>query len=287
MDADPSTLHVIALRDDHLAQALALSSALGWPYRDADWRFAHALGSGVAIEAEGRLVGTALWWPYGETHASFGMIIVAKEMQGRGLGRRLMDALLDSAGDRTVILNSTQDGLRLYTQLGFVPSGRVCQHQAVMQRDHVGTTAAEGVRPMQAADERSVRRLDRAATGMDRTALLDALFGAGTVCVFDSGTGTGTGVQGYACVREFGRGVVIGPVIAVDSAAAMALIATLAASHRGRFVRIDVSEDSGLSPWLIGIGLPLVDHAVSMVRGERPCMGSDAHLFALSNQSLG
>ena len=80
------TLDVIALRDDHLAQAVALSSGPGWPYRDADWRFAYALGSGVAIEAEARVVGTALWWPYGETHASFGMIIVAQRDAGARLG---------------------------------------------------------------------------------------------------------------------------------------------------------------------------------------------------------
>ena len=283
MEADMTTLRLTALRPDHLPQAVALSSALAWPYREADWRFAYALGSGVAIEAEGRLVATALWWPYGETHASLGMIIVAKEMQGRGLGRALMDALLRAAGDRTANLNSTQEGLRLYTRLGFVPSGRVCQHQAVMQSDRVGAPEAMGVRPMQAADDRSVRRLDCAATGMDRTALLDALFSGGTVCVFDCGAG----VQGYACVREFGRGVVIGPVVAEDAAAARSLIITLAASQQGRFVRVDVTEDSGLSAWLIGIGLPLVDHAVSMVRGERPSTRSDARLFALSNQSLG
>lgn len=283
MEADIKTLRLTALRADHLPQAVALSSARAWPYREADWRFACALGSGFAIEAEGRLVATALWWPYGETHASFGMIIVAKEIQGRGLGRALMEALLHAAGDRTVNLNSTQEGLRLYTELGFVPSGRVCQHQAVMQSEHVGAPAAMDVRPMQAADDPSVRRLDLAATGMDRTALLDALFSVGTVCVYDCGAG----VQAYASVREFGRGVVIGPVVAEDAGAAMALIAMLAGLHRGQFVRVDVTEDSRLSPWLIGIGLPLVDHAVSMLRGARPSTGSDVRLFALSNQSLG
>jgi hypothetical protein len=118
---------------------------------------------------------------------------------------------------------------------------------------------------------------------MGRTRLLDALFAVGKVAVIER---EGR-VQGYACVRRFGRGVVIGPVIARDATDAKALSATLAAEHRGGFVRIDVPATSGLSPWLEEIGLPHVDHVVSMVRGKPPTRAADATLFALSNQSLG
>ena len=280
-DAKVPRLHT--LRADHLRHAAALSSSLAWPYREADWRFAFELGDGVAAEVDGRLVGTALWWPYGDTHASLGMVIVAADMQGRGLGRALMDALLHAAGDRTLMLNSTQEGLRLYTQLDFVTVGQVFQHQAVLPADPLPVTKAIGVRPLQAGDNEAVRRLDLAATGMDRKKLLDALLKAGPIVVADHGSG----VQGYAAIREFGRGHVIGPVIASDAATAKALIATLASRHRGGFVRVDVTEDSGLSPWLTAIGLPCVGHALPMVRGARPCAATDARLFALSNQSLG
>jgi hypothetical protein len=118
---------------------------------------------------------------------------------------------------------------------------------------------------------------------MERTRLLEALFAVGKVAVLER---EGR-VQGYACVRRFGRGVVIGPVAARDVVDAKALVATLAAEHRGDFVRIDVPAASGLSPWLEEIGLPRVDQVVSMVRGKPPTPSADAMLFALSNQSLG
>ena len=85
----------------------------------------------------------------------------------------------------------------------------------------------------------------------------------------------------------FGRGVVVGPVVARDAMDAKALVATLAADHRGSFVRVDVPVTSGLSPWLEEIGLPHVDDVVSMARGKPPTRAADATLFALSNQSLG
>ena len=120
------------LRADHLPQAVSLSAALGWPYREEDWRFAFELGHGVVVETDGGLAATALWWPYGETFASFGMIIVAPALQGRGIGRLLMDELLRQAEGRAIVLNSTREGYRLYERLGFVPCGQVNQHQAVL-----------------------------------------------------------------------------------------------------------------------------------------------------------
>ena len=49
---------LIALREAHLPDAVKQSAALGWPYREADWRFAFELGQGFAAEADGRLVAT-------------------------------------------------------------------------------------------------------------------------------------------------------------------------------------------------------------------------------------
>ncbi|MCP1463281.1 GNAT family N-acetyltransferase [Pseudomonas sp. S3E17] len=280
---------MMPLREDHLPYAVGLSSALGWPYRDADWRFAFDLGEGLAVEVEGQLVATALWWPQGGTHASVGMIIVSPSLQGKGIGRALMDQLLQQAGERTLILNSTQEGLRLYTRLGFIARGQVNQHQAVLEFAHHFIPHSTHLRVMRAGDEQAVRQLDLAATGRDRGALLNALFEVGSILVVDHGAG----VSGYGCVREFGRGVVIGPVVASAPDAledARALIAALADAHRGRFVRIDVNEGSDLSPWLKEQGLPCVGHAIPMVRAAQSQVRSaeaNVRLFALSNQSIG
>jgi GNAT superfamily N-acetyltransferase len=279
----PSKRGLIAMRADHLPQAVSLSAALGWPYREEDWRFAFELGRGVAVEADDGLAATALWWPYEPAFASFGMIIVSPALQGRGMGRMLMDELLRQAEGRTIILNSTREGYRLYERLGFVPCGQVNQHQAVLVTAPPEPRANGPIRPLRSEDIGAIRDLDYRASGMGRTQLLDALFTVGNVVVIERERR----VQGYACVRRWGRGVVIGPVIARDAMDAKALITMLAAEHRGGFVRIDVPATSGLSPWLEQIGLPHVDQVVSMVRGQAPTRAADATLFALSNQSLG
>jgi len=272
---------VTPLRSDQIPQAHSLSAELRWPYREEDWRFALELGQGLAAEDGGRLVGTALWWPFEETFASCGMIIVTPSHQGRGIGRQLMDELLRRASGRTIILNSTREGRALYDRLGFVPCGEVSQHQAVLAQAPAGP-GAKGIRPFAMADMEAIRHLDRRASGMGRGALLEALFALGTGVVLERGGR----IAGYACVRRWGRGVVIGPVVAQDTAQAKALVARLAAAHVGGFVRIDVTRED-LSLWLEEIGLPRVDRVVSMVRGDPPLRVPDTTLYALSNQSLG
>ncbi len=281
-DANPVGSDVIPFGAEHLAQGLALSQALRWPYRAEDWAFAFQLGRGFAIEDRGRLAGTALWWPYGEDHGSAGMIIVAPHAQRRGIGARLMAALLADAAGRTIILNSTVEGERLYTRLGFRPYGVVQQRQAVLETAPV-IDADVPLRAAQSGDHAVIKALDQTASGINRRALLDALFPIAHVQVIERDGR----ITGYGCVRPWGRGVVIGPIAAQDAREAKALIAALARRHVGEFVRIDVTDAGGLGPWLATIGLPQTDRAIAMALGETPRGNPAVTLFALSNQSLG
>lgn len=273
---------VIALRADHLEQAHGLSQVLKWPYRLEDWQFALELGRGFAVEVDGKLLGTALWWPYGEDFATIGMIIVSPDAQRQGIGGRLMAALLADAAGRRITLISTKDGEPLYTKLGFARCGFITQHQAVLERIPAIHTAVP-LRAATTADRSAIDAVDTAAAGMDRRLLLDALLDvADTVVIERAGV-----ISGYGCVRRWGRGVVIGPVVAATDDDAKAIIAVLASAYESVFVRVDVTDTSGLAPWLVEIGLPQVDRAPIMALGAPPVSAPGAMLVALSNQSLG
>ena len=97
--------------------------------RREDWEFALNLGAGVGAEDDGGLLGTALHWKFGADHGSLGMVIVAPEQQGRGIGRDLMTRTMDALGTRTTFLNATRAGLPLYEKFGFKAAGSIHQHQ--------------------------------------------------------------------------------------------------------------------------------------------------------------
>jgi len=266
----------------HLEGALKLSQEMSWPYRLEDWDIALQLGKGFVLERAGTVIGTAAWWPYGETHASAGMIIVAKAAQGRGYGAQLMDALLTSARSRTISLNSTAEGITLYRRRGFVPTGIIHQHQGIPRQSHE-TPRSGLLRPMAASEFEAIARLDRTATGLERRQLLNGLFdsGDGYVLLRD-------GILcGYAISRLFGRGYVIGPVVAESPTDARALIEFAIARLGPVFVRIDTPASSQLGEWLESIDLQQVSDATTMVLGTPAPWTGPARMFGLANQSFG
>jgi GNAT superfamily N-acetyltransferase len=265
----------------HLEGALRLSQEMRWPYRLEDWAFALQVGQGFALLRAGVVIGTAAWWPYGETHASAGMIIVSQAAQGQGHGARLMDALLAAAHPRIITLNSTAEGLALYERRGFVRIGEIEQHQGIPHAHHEAPPQGL-VRPMAPSDAEAVARLDRQATGWARGPMLNRLMqaGEGHVLMRD-------GVpRGYAISRLFGRGHVIGPVVAEHAADARALIEAALARLGRVFVRVDTPASLQLGAWLESIGLPQVGDATTMVRGPQIPPEGPVRMFALANQSF-
>ena len=81
-EQDVSAIAIEGLEARHLAQAHALSAAVGWPHRQEDWNFVLGLGLGLAALNGDELLGTIIWWPFGEKFTTLRMVIVAPTMQG-------------------------------------------------------------------------------------------------------------------------------------------------------------------------------------------------------------
>ena len=267
-----------------LPAARALSAAQGWPHREEDWRFVLALGEGVAVEQDGRLAGTALGWRYGPGFATLGLVIVSEAARGRGIGRALTTAVLDGLGSRTVLLNATSDGMPLYRSLGFVPGREVRQLQgASFSLAPVLPPSGHRLRPLAPGDGAILAALDERATGMPRHALMEALLPVAEGMVLDR---DGEAV-GFALLRRFGHGQVIGPVVAPDEGGARALIAHGLSLRPGWFMRLDVPAETGLPGWLRGLGLEDAGPATGMARGAPPRPEGPVRRFALVSQALG
>jgi len=267
-----------------LEAAHALSLRVHWPHRLADWQHSYQFGSGLAAERDGELIGTALTWRWGAEHATIGLVIVDPRCQGRRVGYRLMEALLADLPGRSVLLHATPDGRGLYERLGFVRTGEVRQHQGIaLPAPLVALEAGRRLRPIDQSDTAVLATLDAQARGMPRTALITDLLGHSDTVVLDHDGQA----RGFAMSRRFGRGLVLGPVVAPDADGAKALIAHLVGLNVGKFVRIDVDFASGLTEWLETLGLLRVDAPTVMVRGKVPSMTAGVQGFALVNQALG
>src|SRR5471032_1577168 len=268
VNATPSTqaLHYRNFTVADIPTAHALSMAFSWPHRPEDWQFAVEQGTGFVAEEDGVVIGTGLCWKYGTDRGSLGLVIVSPEHQGRGIGRKLMELLLEELGPRITFLHATPAGRPLYEKLGF----NVCDTLEQFQ-GNVGETLpvtlpdGERLRHATTADFPAIVELATRASGLERKAMMSALLEMGENVVLERDSE----IIGFSNLRRFGRGQVIGPMVAMhspDDLRAKALIGYWLDSREGQFIRIDVPSGASLADWLVAQGLKCVDTTVKMVR---------------------
>lgn len=281
MQSAPIVIRPMTMVD--LAAATELSQEQQWPHRIEDWTLFLKQGEGITATRDGKVVGTILGWRFGDDMARIGMVIVAPALQKQGIGHRLTAEMLDRLGNRTVILNATDVGHDLYKELGFVETHIIRQYHGIC-RDVPLAELKRGdrVRPKGQADT-GLADLYSAADGMDRRSLFMALASESRTVVYSRDDEA----VGFAMIRRFGHGWLIGPVVAPDVSIAKALILHWLAVKQGSFCRIDVTEESGLGPWVESLGLTFAGSVRTMARGPAPQPGGPARVFALAAQALG
>jgi len=276
------TLRRLEIHD--LGGVLRLSQAERWPHRLEDWQFHCRLGRGwVACDADGQLLGTASWWAYGDRFGTVGLVLVDQSHQGQGIGRQLMNVVLNETGSRVLQLVATKAGLTLYQRCGFRERHGIGQHHGIATHNPALAVPPDTVlRAVSRTDLAALYDLDGIAFGASRQQVISAVFDAGGgVLAHRNGQ-----VVGFALVRQSGRGALIGPVVADDQPLAIALIAHQLKTTRG-FTRVDVPTDAvQLAEWLETAGLACVDRVTTMVRGAVPEEHPGARVFGLVSQAL-
>ncbi|PZO02949.1 MAG: GNAT family N-acetyltransferase [Hyphomicrobiales bacterium] len=273
------------MNEADLGQMHQLSIGVGWPHRPEDWRLVMSLGQGfVACDAIGRALGSAMWWPFGDHFATVGMVITSPRLQAQGAGRQLMEIIFAQSGDRDLRLSATKAGYRLYRSLGFEPIGRIFQHQGRTVALPSPAPVTPGLRPVVAEDLDALARLDASAYGADRSRVIAALLphSAGTIVERNSE------IVGFSLCRPFGRGHVVGPIVAENDDMAVALVAPHVEAHRGGFLRVDTAQEQGrFGAFLESCGMTIFDSVTPMIRGNNHGASGAVRTFGLVNQALG
>ena len=253
------TIELTKLQPEHLQSCVELSASVGWPHQRKDWEMLLPFSTGFVAIKEGKVLGTALRSDFGQDISTINMVIVAEALRGQGLGRSLVVSLIEKH-ERAIRLVSTVSGKPLYQKLGFQEIADVVQHQGGL----VNAPEVAGADHAEAHDVRGILDLERHSFGGDRAPLVDWMMSNARVSVIrQKGS-----IAGYAACRPFGRGYVIGPVVADNVQDAQALIAQLLQGLAGQFVRLDILRNDDLSSWLINLGLLQTSQPPIMQRGD-------------------
>lgn len=262
-----------------------LSTTVLWPHRPSDWQLLLTLGKGVVgCDAIGRIIASGMWFPIGDKYATIGMVITSPRLQALGGGRWIMNHIMAQCDNREILLTSTRAGFRLYQSLEFQTIAPVFQYQGIAKAvDSSKLAVTEGIRELAPNDEASILQLDKNAFGIDRNNIIKAVLqqSQGSVLVRNDH------IVGFALCRKFGRGHVIGPVVAQNYQDAMALIDPHVNKHSGTFLRIDtIEQDELFTAFILEAGMSHFDTVTSMSKPKFNRYDGEFHSFALVSHTL-
>lgn len=275
-----------------LDQLHTLSIGVGWPHRAEDWQFLRDVGHGIVAHDEiGRVLGSAMWFPHGSDFATVGMVITSPRLQARGTAQWLMKRAFSECKGRSLRLNATRAARKLYLSLGFRSESTVFQRQGAARRSDEMPDPPEpaDLRRLGDADLGAVAGLDARAFGASRVELLTALL--------DQSVGFGLyrhgRLEAFALCRPFGRGHVVGPVVASNDKDAIVVVGPHVTAHEGEFLRLDTHlADGEFCSFVARSGLALFDTVTTMSLGgtflnPNARSGAMPATYALASQALG
>jgi predicted N-acetyltransferase YhbS len=214
--------------------------------------------AGVVAERDGEIVGSGFADERGQI-VGIGPVTVDPAVQDGGVGRALMQSLLDRerhrmvAGVRLVQTAYHYRSLSLYAKLGFVVREPLSVFQA--ENAWIGSPAPD-VRPAISADLQACNALCRRIHGHDRSDELLAAINAGFARVIE----TDGGITGYASGFGYGWHAV------ADSNEQMIGLIGSAEGFMGLGILVP-SRNAALMGWCLESGLRLVQQSTLMSIG--------------------
>ncbi len=213
------------MRHEEISIALELSQAAGWNQTEEDWNLLLEQGGGRGLVAccRGELIGTVTILPYQDRFHWVGMMLVAGEFQRRGIGRALLVKALNQLKDiKTVFLDATPSGKRLYDSLGFKEVYGLAR--CLRQQGPIPARAEIFVQPISPEILPNLFQYDIPTFGADRAQILTALYQRAPQLAFYA---ENNGVFSGYCLGRTGRQFTqIGPIIADRLEIAQALLLT-------------------------------------------------------------
>lgn len=246
---------------------LRLRNQAGWNQTPVDWkRFLDLAPDGCFVaESGGVAVGTTTACLFG-TVGWIAMVLVEQSARNAGIGTRLVEhaiADLFTRGARTIRLDATSHGEKVYRKLGFSPDYELVRMQGGSHPSYADSVFVERAG---ACDLSAISDLDQAVTGTPRRRLLERLLvedPARCCCISRDHE-----VTGYAMWRPGAHAAALGPVIAENPIDAVCLLDWLLRQCRGQRIFVDMpSQNTAAIQWAASRGLEVQRHFLRMHLG--------------------
>jgi len=281
-----SDLEIGRLAPGELADAEALVREAGWNQTAEDWKIFLDVGTVYAIRDGSRVIATAATLPYGGSFAWISMVLISGDYRRQGLATRLMERCIAdlTAAGLVPILDATPAGRTVYLGIGFEDSWPF-QRMLLREPANLHVEAEPAVQPVTDVDWNELCAYDAKFFGADRSAMLSRLRGRlpeAEFLVRRDGK-----IAGFLLGRKGRRASQIGPLVADDEDAALALLDSASRSVAAP-VYIDVmDEKTRFIERLKALGFVHERPYTRMLHRRRESFQELSHTFAVAGPELG
>jgi GNAT superfamily N-acetyltransferase len=277
------------MTEQDVAFANRLRELAGWNQTERDWRgyISYDPDGCFVSEVDGQSAGTATTIHYGSRFGWIGMVLVHPDYRRLGIGTQLLNRAigrLKECGVRSIKLDATPMGRKVYVPLGFVDEYELSRYEGIAPG--VDSIASGDVVPFANADFAVAVKLDTEAFGAERAGVLRSLSQRNPeLCFAVVETG---GLTGFLIAREGANAVQIGPWVARDGAGAEKLLRAFFAHAEGRRVFVDVvSPNSAATAMIRSHGFTVQRTLTRMSLGEYAHPGEPRMVFGISSPEKG
>ena len=240
-----------------LSLNLALSSSVGWPDTEPEWRVIYDAARVLGVRRAGELAGQGALGLFGGA-GSIAKMVVAPSAQRQGIGGEILDRLLLDAEQRgltAVGLVATPLGKPLYESRGFVATGDVVITIGTPRRDALQESELPAV-----SNAEQIIAIERRFSSISRDAMLRGRLAHSCATAVQ-------GDAGFALATWHEKGTRVGPIIAADEACARSLTRAILRAVSGP-LRFDIpGEKAEFRRWLVELGLVEKGVHTEMQRG--------------------
>lgn len=270
-----------------VAAAQPLSVEAGWNQVGADWRFMIEAGAAFGVDLpDGRLGASALVLPVGDRLRWISMVLVTADLRRKGIGTDLLRACIAEAeqGGHAMGLDATELGRPVYLPLGFRDLYRISRWRLERKPAPMSLPAGLTIRPLSLEALELLLAWDSERSGLQRRAILchlrDRQPGMARLAERN-----GEAV-GFVLGREGRLATQIGPLVADDDAAALALLQAAIQAAPGPYF-IDVPDSRiEMRAWLESQGGSAPRYFIRMVRGEAKSIESAGNVYAIGGPEI-
>lgn len=269
--------------------ANGLRQIAGWNQTERDWQgyIGYDPEGCFVAEVDGKPAGTATTIHYDDRFGWIGMVLVHPDFRRLGVGTKLLHRAIErlkEAGVRSVKLDATPMGRKVYVPLGFVDEYELARYEGITPA--VGAAAMSEVAAFSSVSFDAVASLDARAFGAERPDVLRSLSQRNPeLCL---AVRDGAGVGGFLIARHGANATQIGPWIARDAITAEKLLRAFFHRASGRRVFVDVVDPNAAAVALIrGQNFTVQRTLTRMFLGENAYPGEASFVFGISSPEKG